>query len=817
MNKPYLALVQTSNVISLYRRDVVGGAPFLTFITTIPTPGVGTINEIAWDRTGVYLLVAGTTTPFFKIYKLAGAEGSETLTALSNPATIPAAAINGVAWMNTGDRFIACEATAGVRRMYSRSGDTITHDLVIGAGMGGVPQSAQFSPADDYLYVSYTSTTGMDAYTPLGMDFAQTTFNTDFTHSVGTKTKIRTAPRGAGGHYMAVAPAGTTPFYRQFRNVSGVWSEMTTRVTATGVTNVTGLAFDAFDHAGSRGLAISFVTSTAAEVLKQVNLSDAGSVIAGITTSNPEDTSIPDIDYGLGSQLAAAFDTSATFLRWYRYQEGNSQLVNTQQPSTLPAANTKFARWSYPSLWYDLTSTPTLDAVSARLTVATNGPLVVTLDDLAAFFLEAYNADIAVTLGDLTAAFNEPANRLAATLDNLTASFGEGNKIVVTLANATAAFVGKMNAVEFVPVQSLVLSATQTSVFTSHDVSSDVLTLSDASTGNHISMLVDQLLLADARSSALTGRSNVVDAAAFTEAVEIAIVVAITDGLTLALTTNDQKINVEALIEQLVLGGVVTSQLQGVSAISLALALLDVAHDGFYVGVTDTLVLADAVAPRWRVYESLLAALTVTDNSTYLVLATNSVVDTLTIASSFTAKAQVQELLAELLEFGATILIDGTAYQAWVVNAESRAASEYGNFKFNSMAAVGDSYIGASDAGVYLLEGDDDAGDPIVSSLLTGKLDFGAAELKTALDVYLGYTSTGRMVLKTIVTDPNNDEVERWYELKQRVAGPHVQGQFDLDRGVKAVYWQFELINPDGTDFNIDKLTFNMVRLSRRV
>jgi hypothetical protein len=72
------------------------------------------------------------------------------------------------------------------------------------------------------------------------------------------------------------------------------------------------------------------------------------------------------------------------------------------------------------------------------------------------------------------------------------------------------------------------------------------------------------------------------------------------------------------------------------------------------------------------------------------------------------------------------------------------------------------------------------------------------------------------LALKTIATD-GGAKVERWYELREKPADEVRESRIKLGKGVKSRYWQFELVNVDGGEFEVDQLHLMPVMLSRRV
>lgn len=189
----------------------------------------------------------------------------------------------------------------------------------------------------------------------------------------------------------------------------------------------------------------------------------------------------------------------------------------------------------------------------------------------------------------------------------------------------------------------------------------------------------------------------------------------------------------------------------------------------------------------------------------------------LPITDGMTAAAILQELIREGLPLLLRVSLPGGEYLAWVCNAESRGFTAYRNFPFNSFCEIGGHYYGATDEGVYLLEGDDDAGEPIDARLRTGLMDMGTGLLKRMDAMYLGYRADGDLVLKVVTTSGDGEKRECWYPLERRPAGDMREGRVRIGKGLRSLYWGFEIANVDGADFALDVVRFLPLITERRV
>lgn len=189
-------------------------------------------------------------------------------------------------------------------------------------------------------------------------------------------------------------------------------------------------------------------------------------------------------------------------------------------------------------------------------------------------------------------------------------------------------------------------------------------------------------------------------------------------------------------------------------------------------------------------------------------------VDTAAFSSAVDEQQRVAALVREGVLVGGLVALTDDTY-TFAINTKSSGLSEYTNFPFNSFAGFGQTYLAAADDGLYELAGDTDDGANIAAAIRTGLLDFGSSLSKRMPRAYLGYTSTGNLVLKVVHSDQGVLR-EDWYELTTTQGAPDTR-RFKLGRGPKARYWQFELVNANGADFDVDTLRLYPLILERRI
>lgn len=158
---------------------------------------------------------------------------------------------------------------------------------------------------------------------------------------------------------------------------------------------------------------------------------------------------------------------------------------------------------------------------------------------------------------------------------------------------------------------------------------------------------------------------------------------------------------------------------------------------------------------------------------------------------------------------GGTEDYDG-GYFVWVFNARTGAVSRYLRYGFDSFAQIGGHYFGVAEDGVYLLEGNTDAGQRIDARAGTGLLDLGAKELKHVSAVYLDAASDGVLSVRV-------QAGQQQYTYQARRASQYnAQQRVDTGRGLRATHYSFELLN-GGADFELDAMDVNVAKSARRI
>lgn len=346
------------------------------------------------------------------------------------------------------------------------------------------------------------------------------------------------------------------------------------------------------------------------------------------------------------------------------------------------------------------------------------------------------------------------------------------------------------------------------------------------------------------------------ESAAFTDSVVMELSLSVTDGFNAedAVVSNvNYTVLVTAVAEfsdRLMVAFTETVTDSAAAADAVTLLRESLANVSETIGVTDSVTLAgstmtvlatatvqvsDTTVTGWLVLaedgmdasEAVVSQLVATDAVTDTMAVTETLslertvvvveVDTIMVTDT----ASVQQVLTELLEDGVvlatSVSFGAEDYDAWVINTQTLGPSQYTNFPFNSFALYRGQYYAAGDDGVYVLEGETDEGSAIAARVRTGLSNLGSGRQKRMPQAYLGYTSSGELVLKVRITGVTGEKREYWYRGTKQTADATREGRIKIGRGLKSVYWEFELCNKDGAEFELDVIQLWPMILDRRL
>lgn len=141
---------------------------------------------------------------------------------------------------------------------------------------------------------------------------------------------------------------------------------------------------------------------------------------------------------------------------------------------------------------------------------------------------------------------------------------------------------------------------------------------------------------------------------------------------------------------------------------------------------------------------------------------------------------------------------------AYVMNRRTETMSRYTNYGFDHIVYFAGRYYGVKADGIYLLEGDTDAGTSINARVKTSKLDFGTMSHKR---VSYGYIGNAADIDVTLSVDGVQQGVYR---------SEHGAKRVKLPRGAKGRYSEIEIANVNGNRLSINGVELIAEILSRR-
>lgn len=210
-------------------------------------------------------------------------------------------------------------------------------------------------------------------------------------------------------------------------------------------------------------------------------------------------------------------------------------------------------------------------------------------------------------------------------------------------------------------------------------------------------------------------------------------------------------------------------------------------------------------------YNSLLEQAIVDSTPKMICIARLSLSEEVQSESFVGTSAIFSHLVKDGIAFSISFNAGEDSYTGWVMNTESFAVSEYSNYPFNSFAQIAGKYYGANSNGLYLLEGDTDAGDAIEAYVSLGLTNFGEPRTKRMRAAHIGIRSDGKTLLR-VKTDSNDT---KYYEIEESKNGLSSK-KVPMQRNLLSTYWHFTLENVNGSDFELDSFEFVPVVLNRR-
>ena len=292
-------------------------------------------------------------------------------------------------------------------------------------------------------------------------------------------------------------------------------------------------------------------------------------------------------------------------------------------------------------------------------------------------------------------------------------------------------------------------------------------------------------------------------------ALQLALAAACHETLTLSQTT--QLALAITVVQTLFLGDTQANTLK--FNLSVAEAVLsDTAFGGFLgVEVAERAQVVEALSPLWRFNAALLDGVTLADLAGESLLIRVTLAEDATFDDATLLQCVFAGNVSEDVSITAGYVAPSGVFTAWAINTRTTAITEYQNFAFDSLIQFGRKSLGANANGLYELDGDTDAGAPIVADLLSGFMQLGGAHFKAFKAAYFGVRTPGGEFVLKLITGEGATYV---YTV---TAHPMRSTRVNFGKGLRHRYFRFELQNIDGADFNLDNVEFIPLVSQRRI
>lgn len=221
---------------------------------------------------------------------------------------------------------------------------------------------------------------------------------------------------------------------------------------------------------------------------------------------------------------------------------------------------------------------------------------------------------------------------------------------------------------------------------------------------------------------------------------------------------------------------------------------------------------SEALTSVYMASEALSELLSVSDLPTNHIRISVLADETVDLAGVLASQSVMNDLIEEDAVFILSFDDGSTVYQGFTLNPETFSVSEYDNYNFNSSAEFNGDYLLANSTGLYTMEGGTDAGDYITSKITTAALDFDTSSIKQCPKVYLGINNDASLILRVSVDGKYTSTYE--LELDSQDLTTQI---FNIGKGLKGRYWQFELQTKGNSEFDVDELEFFPIQWGRKL
>lgn len=150
------------------------------------------------------------------------------------------------------------------------------------------------------------------------------------------------------------------------------------------------------------------------------------------------------------------------------------------------------------------------------------------------------------------------------------------------------------------------------------------------------------------------------------------------------------------------------------------------------------------------------------------------------------------------------------AFPGWAINFDTQAPSRYEGLPANSMTEIGGVTFVANAGGIYSMDADNDAGQPIHAEMMIPNTDYGIANNKRIPNIWLGMRTAVAMVIKV-----KTDNADARYYMVDPPDGNMRATRVEVGKGIEGRYIEVGIANMAGNDFEFDSMEIPLSILKR--
>lgn len=147
------------------------------------------------------------------------------------------------------------------------------------------------------------------------------------------------------------------------------------------------------------------------------------------------------------------------------------------------------------------------------------------------------------------------------------------------------------------------------------------------------------------------------------------------------------------------------------------------------------------------------------------------------------------------------------------LDLEGGALSQYAGWNFNSLCLLNGARLAAGEGGLFLLGGENDAGDPVAAEVVLPVTDCGERKVKRLRTADIAGSAEGRLHLNVRADDGGSREYAAGpFGAENGLPG---RARIHVGRDGQGVLWRIGLANSDGCDFELSGLELGFLTLDR--